>query len=1019
MSPWIHERAAEAEQLTAFRGFSLHAVRESAIELLAHIGRTPPFAEYTAHDISHIDALLDSLEWIVPEGTRDAMTQADCLMTTLACYFHDLGMLVTRAEFDAREESGFPGFREQYLEDVIGPEPSDEFLYQEFVRASHARRVQCWVSGRLDHSLGLSDVAESVLQQLLEPLGPVFRDDLGVVCLSHHLNDLDDLAKYPPHRPYGGSAEETANVQYCAVLLRTADLLHITSDRVPAIRYQLIAPRDPVSQREWAKQQAVRAVRPQRKRDTDGNASSDQPDTIEVHARFTDPEAFFALDQYLNYAREQLKRSHDWCKAAHRSEHVEHEFPWREIDTTGVEAEGFLPREFRFLLDQPSILNLLTGHTLYNESTVAIRELLQNSIDAVRLRRVQGTSGTTPLGEQEVRVSWSPAARLLEVADAGTGMTQAEIEKNFLRVGSSRYQAEEFRKANPDFSAISRFGIGVLSAFMIAEQVDVFTTTGPTDAVRHLKLRDVHGRYLIRELPAGAAAIPDTLGHPGTVVRLKVRPEVELRSPLEVAQHWIVCPDCHVGFVEDGRGAVRIGTSSVADSLAAFISEQGVRTGTADDARADREAVSIRTYSFGSSSLAVAMRWNEYFRTWELVTDLRPRSQVRALSRQLGICVEGVRVESGAPGFASLTDRPNERGAPAGLCNATGTSAPRTNVARSGLERGGAEETLAAEVYQCYRALLDEEFERLTTVEQFSPTRAVAELRLQAGTLLSSGATHQELLERAVATLPLFVVEDDDGRRALSLDQLDTLVPYWTVESSLARSLENLLRSAPAALSLRELAARLEIPVDLPDGAVLASSTYQTPVEAMRDALHEPSALEADASSGRLTVQWSHVVDSSPRWLHSSALAERLERSTRRDPDFRGEVSMAVPLQTIPSALPSSVTAVAIKGRTYVVNDLGLDDVWQLGHASLASRDLDGISEALGVMHLVQTLFRQSNWTKDHHESFREFALRSTPRCSSTTLDRVMGLADHIAQNSKVLNPLSWERREGVGLGSG
>ena len=41
----------------------------------------------------------------------------------------------------------------------------------------------------------------------------------------------------------------------------------------------------------------------------------------------------------------------------------------------------------RFELDRGRLLDLLVGHTIYNEPTVAVRELLQNAIDAVRFQR--------------------------------------------------------------------------------------------------------------------------------------------------------------------------------------------------------------------------------------------------------------------------------------------------------------------------------------------------------------------------------------------------------------------------------------------------------------------------------------------------------------------------------------------------------------------------------------------------------------------------------------------------------
>jgi len=46
------------------------------VVLLSLIGRDGIFDEYTRHDISHIDSLLESLNWIVPDKSKKKMTPA-------------------------------------------------------------------------------------------------------------------------------------------------------------------------------------------------------------------------------------------------------------------------------------------------------------------------------------------------------------------------------------------------------------------------------------------------------------------------------------------------------------------------------------------------------------------------------------------------------------------------------------------------------------------------------------------------------------------------------------------------------------------------------------------------------------------------------------------------------------------------------------------------------------------------------------------------------------------------------
>src|SRR6185503_11705911 len=95
LSSLAEQEAKKAESLPAFGGLNLLHIKRQVALLLGLIGRGGIFDQYTRHDISHIDEMLRSLEWLVPDTTKRIMSPADWLMVVLAIYFHDLGMLVT------------------------------------------------------------------------------------------------------------------------------------------------------------------------------------------------------------------------------------------------------------------------------------------------------------------------------------------------------------------------------------------------------------------------------------------------------------------------------------------------------------------------------------------------------------------------------------------------------------------------------------------------------------------------------------------------------------------------------------------------------------------------------------------------------------------------------------------------------------------------------------------------------------------------------------------------------------
>ena len=357
------------------------------------------FHEYTVHDISHVDDMLATLDWLILPQTKESLSKAEWLMIVLSIYFHDMGLVVTEQEYQRRSSSGFREFCDDKLfsspagadykakVDTLPDDQRDRFLYQEFVRSNHARRVRAWIEGRANTELGDALAQMKEIDRLLAPLDADFRRDLGLVCESHNLDDIDNVSKYRISHPYGNSEDETVNLQYCAVILRMVDLLQITRGRTPSVLYRLINPTDPISQAEWAKQAAVKRVRAKIAVDREGNASTTLPsDTVEVFATFTDDSGFFGLTSYLRYAGDQISASYAVIQKSSRLTGRKYEFNWRYIDDTNVQVEGFVKKPFGFEIDQDKILDLLTGHTLYNDSNVVVRELVQNAIDAVRLQ---------------------------------------------------------------------------------------------------------------------------------------------------------------------------------------------------------------------------------------------------------------------------------------------------------------------------------------------------------------------------------------------------------------------------------------------------------------------------------------------------------------------------------------------------------------------------------------------------------------------------------------------------------
>jgi len=862
----LEERASEAPSLEAFSQLSLYGIRVAATKLLELIGRDGIFREYTRHDISHIDRLLQSLEWIIPPDTLSRMTVADCLMTTLAIYFHDLGMLVTRDEFERRNETSFPEFRKSAFDEDKGKDyrekidkmPGDQrerFLYEEFVREHHAERIRDWVTGKIRKGLGAAEGVVEELNKLLGGLDKKFRKDLGLVCESHHRNDLDKLDRYNPCQSYGSGKQETVNLQYCSILLRSADLLHVTGDRAPSISFRMINPSDPKSIEEWHKQMPVISVRPKASVDADGNVNpSLQMNTVTISGLFDEPQGFFALTAYLDYAKKELKKSNDWAELAKKKGGSTYDFPWRDIDESKLEAEGFVDKQFEFTLDQAKILDLLTGRTLYNDTTVVLRELVQNSLDAIRL---QAEEETERIGAGEIGVIWNSDERLLTVWDNGTGMTQSTIDRHFLKVGSSLYQDEEFRKTHPDFSAISRFGIGVLSTFMISDEIEVTTCHPDEPQARTLSLRSLHGKYLVRLTDKDSQDLPKNIHPHGTRITLKVRNRAELKDPESILRHWILFPRCKVTVTIDGGAPVSIGFSDPKEALEKELKRLRMSPEPENSEQPKDRAVKVVQASKNGVTLAYAVQWSSNFREWTFLQgNYGPRERTQVLVT--GSCIEGVRVDFPSPGYQDFNFL--------SLANAVGPNAPKTNVARSTLELTPERKSLLKTEYELYCEHVTAEVNELHQTRGVSLTWALGEATWFLDALMRNTASDYQELQRACAEVPSIALEKHGSREGVSPQRLSEYEVFWTADSVFFSAAETLLREISEPVAISRLATSMGTEsLNLPPEPYISLPRPRSVAQRLAFQNREVNRIVIHREQRRVDLRWANI-STVPLW---------------------------------------------------------------------------------------------------------------------------------------------------------
>lgn len=452
--------------------------------IIKHMG------EFTLHDGDHLFRVLNIMEKLLTEQTIKNLSSPELMLLIMSAFFHDIGMspderevLIwkkvwdTEPEFeDETEKATFDEFNRFYsarpeqqeiIERLINQGKNTNadtikaYLITEFIRQNHANKAREIIEKDWNNKIVFRDTDLTV--------------EFAQICYSHN---EDALTLLDLDKNFLCGTNIVACLPLIAVILRLADVLDFDAKRTPAILYSHLYVRHPVSLKEWNKHRAVEAW-------------EISPDLIQFSAKCTHPAIEASIHQFCNLIDHELSVCNNIISTLNdfnknKGRDIVTKFPFkvnREKITTKKNIHNeplYIYRDTQFNLSKRQVIDLLMGTKLYGNPEVAIRELLQNSIDACLLRQAQERKWGNPYNpEIFVKYYTEGTDIILEIEDNGTGMDQYIIDNYYSKVGSSFYKSTDFynlkSESNADFTPTSRFGIGILSCFMVADTLIVDT----------------------------------------------------------------------------------------------------------------------------------------------------------------------------------------------------------------------------------------------------------------------------------------------------------------------------------------------------------------------------------------------------------------------------------------------------------------------------------------------------------------------------------------------------------------
>jgi len=424
------------------------------------------FPLFTPHDEqNHIHPLFALADRLLGSETIDALNATELFVLACSLYAHDWGMAVSEAE-------------KKCLLGLAAPTTTDHFVLLGDDKADFAKLLK---GNRIANSRALSDVplelwqthirkthaarSASRVRAFFLTIDPNLGDAVALVSEGHNL-DVERLRAFESALPLQG---ESANIRALALYLRLIDLFDLAQDRTPYALWKFISPENPKSAEEWNKHRALSPVVIEQ---FQGGRC------LKIHGATDDHRVYAALEDLREYCDSQLRLSNGLLNELEpryqpRLLHLD----WK------VEPKGFEPITVRFEFERQAMINVLSDEIYRGDHYVFLRELLQNSIDAIRLRRALHQSkntGVTFEGAIHVKVEHQTGGHAtVSWTDNGCGMS-AFIVRNYLTVaGRSFYRSEDFQKLGVQMDPISRFGVGILSCFMVGERLEIVTRQDP------------------------------------------------------------------------------------------------------------------------------------------------------------------------------------------------------------------------------------------------------------------------------------------------------------------------------------------------------------------------------------------------------------------------------------------------------------------------------------------------------------------------------------------------------------
>ncbi|MBD1901897.1 ATP-binding protein [Trichocoleus sp. DQ-A3] len=258
---------------------------------------------------------------------------------------------------------------------------------------------------------------------------------------------IEDSTYYHSQHSVNSYSTETVCLPYLAFLILIADNVDVKNINSNKLLNKYIKyPKYIKSKRLW--EEKVEREKPRTK-------FQDAGKRLIFEDKIDDQLIYLATSEHLHLLEQLLKTCHKFIKQLPKQIKIELTFVENDISSPFKDGIGFS-------LDYKNIIHTFMGKKIYHDEYVAIREVLQNSLDSCELK-IQNEQNYTP------EIILDLIGNDLVIQDNALGMDRYIVENYFAKLGSSFYCENNIE------NSIGQFGVGVFSYFMLCDSFTVET----------------------------------------------------------------------------------------------------------------------------------------------------------------------------------------------------------------------------------------------------------------------------------------------------------------------------------------------------------------------------------------------------------------------------------------------------------------------------------------------------------------------------------------------------------------